>query len=103
MIDGLTDKVREWTEKTERDFIDSTIRILEELMDVWVQIVLDSATKARQAPLDQIVADGKSVGWRRWGKLGSSLERLRSRLETFKQAVIEARRQQVEDIDRGRL
>ena len=86
---------QDWTRKLEARLIDSTLKLISELMVAWIKLVLDSATASRQAPLNSIVADGKFVGWRRWGTPSGSLTRLRARLDSFRSVVREARQQQM--------
>lgn len=102
MIEGLYNEVDDWTRELERRLLDSTVRLLLDLMAEWVQLVLDSASAARQAPLWSIIADGASVGWKRFGKLARSEERLQLRLDIFRQLIVQRRRAQLEELNRGR-
>ena len=102
MIEQLADKVEAWTKRREQLLIDSTVRLIGELMVSWVQLVLDSAAEARQSPIAQIIADGKYIGWRRWGNQARSEDRMRARIVPFIKLVLEARKRQLAELDRGR-
>jgi hypothetical protein len=98
VIEGLASKVTTWTREKERKLLDSTIRLVGDLMAAWVAHVVDSASSHRAAPKHTIVADGVYVGWRRWGTPEGSKRRLRERFESFAPIVRAGREKQLREV-----
>jgi hypothetical protein len=99
-MEELAAKIGQWTHAKERRLVDSTVRLVGELMLAWVQLVQASAVAARQAPVSHIVADGVFVGWRRWGTPAGSRRRLLERFESFRTVVSASRLAQLKEVFR---
>jgi hypothetical protein len=83
----LFEKVDAWASEKERTLLTSVAGTITLLMEAWVQLVVDSAEKARPSPKWQIVADGRFIGWRVWRALAGSTARIKPRIAAFRKVV----------------